>query len=261
MGPDSTPPGAPAAMPLLPKERPPCEMLWSRSGVFAQVRAMVFWVAAAVTGCLGQTALAGPVVQLEVVASSELPNDEMVVQLAVDRTGAAAEKLNDEVLDALNLALAKARRIEGVKARLGGITTQPEWGPQGKRTGWRVRGVMVLEGRDLRATGALAGELSADLQIAGVSFRLTPAARSREESRLLKEAATAFNERAQQTAAAFGFTAFELKNLNVNHAQGDPTRPMQMEMRASAMASKASVPTEGGEATVSLSIGGSVELK
>lgn len=205
---------------------------------------------------------AGPTVQVQVTASSELPNDEMVVHLAVDRTGSAAEKLNDEVLEALNLALAKARRVDGVRARLGTITTQPEWGPQGKRTGWRVRGVVVLEGRDLRATGALAGDLSADLQIAGVSFQLTRAARAREESRLLKEAAAAFNERARDTAAAFGFSSFELKNLNVNHAQGEPPRPMQMqmEMRAS-IASKAPVPTEGGDATVTLTIAGSVELK
>ena len=198
--------------------------------------------------------------QVQVTASGELANDEMVVQLAVDRTGVAAEKLNDEVLEALNLAIARARVVGGVKARLGSITTQPEWGPQGRRTGWRVRGVVVLEGRDLRATGALAGELSADLQIAGVSFRLTPAARAREESRLLKEAATAFNERARETAAAFGFSGFELKNLNVNHAHGEPLRPMQMEMRAS-MAAKAPVPTDGGEATVTLTIAGSVELK
>ncbi|HZH05474.1 MAG TPA: SIMPL domain-containing protein [Lautropia sp.] len=203
---------------------------------------------------------AGPTAQVQVTASSELPNDEMVVHLAVDRTGTAAEKLNDEVLEALNLALAKARRVDGVKARLGSITTQPEWGPQGKRTGWRVRGVVVLEGRDLRATGALAGDLSADLQISGVSFQLTRAARAREESRLLKEAAAAFNERARDTAAAFGFSSFEVKHLNVNHAQGEPPRPMQMERRAS-VASNAMVPTQGGEATVTLSIDGTVELK
>ena len=193
---------------------------------------------------------------------SELTNDEMVVQLAADRAGATPEKLNEEVLDALNRALAKAKTVGGVKARLGSITTQPEWGPQGKRTGWRVRGVVVLEGRDLKATGALAGELSSDLQIAGVSFRLTREARTQEESRLLKEAAVAFNQRALETAVAFGFGSYELKKLNVNHAPADPPRPMQMEMRAAApMAAKSFVPTEGGDSIVSLTISGSIELK
>lgn len=208
------------------------------------------------------TAHAGPSVQLEASARSELPNDEMVVQLAVDRSGAVAARLNDEVLQALNLAIAKAKTIDGVKARLGSITTQPEWGPQGKRTGWRVRGVMVLEGRDLKATGALAGELSEDLQIAGVSFRLTEDARTREEKRLIKQAAAAFNERARETAAAFGFGSFEVKTLNVNHAaESPPPRPMQMEMRAASAADKAFVPTDGGDAIVVLTISGSVELK
>jgi predicted secreted protein len=203
---------------------------------------------------------AGPTVQLKAGASSELPNDQMVVQLAVERSGPTAEKLNDEVLNALNLAIAKAKTVAGVKVRLGSVTTQPDWGPQGKRTGWRVRGAMVLEGKDLKATGALAGELSADLQIAGVSFRLTDEARIREESRLLKDAAAAFNARAKETAAAFGFGSFEIKNLNVDHAASNPPRPMQMEMRAATMASPPQVPTDGGDATVTLVISGSVEL-
>lgn len=204
---------------------------------------------------------AGPTVHLQAAARSELPNDEMVVQLAVERAGPTTQKLNDEVLNALNLAIVKAKTVNGVKARLGSVTTFPEWDQQGKRTGWRVRGVIMLEGKDLRATGALAGELSADLQIAGVSFRLNEAARAKEESRLLKEAATAFNERAKETAAAFGFSSFELKTLNINHATPDPPRPLQMEMRAATMASSPSVPTDGGDATVTLTISGSVELK
>ena len=217
-------------------------------------------VAAAALAFAG-VAHAGPTVHLEAAAHSELPNDEMVVQLAVERSGTVAEKLNDEVLDALNLAIAKAKTAQGVKVRLGSITTQPEWGQQGKRTGWRVRGVMVLEGRDLKATGALAGQLSEDLQIAGVSFRLTDEARRREESRLLTEAAAAFNERARETAGAFGFGGFELKTLNLNHAaESPPPRPMQMEMRASS-AAKSFVPSDGGDAAVILTISGSVELK
>lgn len=207
------------------------------------------------------SAHAGPVVQLQVTAMSELPHDEMVVQLAIERTGPTAEKLNDEVLVGLNRALEKAKAVPGIRARLGSITTQPEWGPQGKATGWQVRGVMVLEGRDLRATGALAGELSSDMQIAGVSFRLTELARASEQAHLLKQAAAAFNERARATAEAFGFSAFELQKLIIDHGGGDQPRPLQMEMRAAGMASKASVPTDGGDATVTLTVSGSVELK
>jgi predicted secreted protein len=228
----------------------------SQALAFAASAAFAGLVAAIAPG----TVLAGPTVELHASASSELPNDEMVVQLAVERAGPTAEKLNDEVLNALNLAIAKAKTVDGVKVRLGGVTTQPEWGAQGKRTGWRVRGVMVLQGKDLPATGALAGELSSDLQIAGVSFHLTEEARSREESRLLKQAATAFNERAREAAAAFGYGSFELKKLNVDHASPNPPRPMPMQMRASAAAAP-QVPTDAGDATVTLTISGSVEFK
>ena len=232
---------------------------WLSKNTAHALRTILF-ATLATLGAAG-AAQAGPTVELQASARSELPNDEMVVQLAVERAGPAAEKLNDEVLNALNLALAKAKTVDGVKARLGSVTTQPDWGPQGKRVGWRVRGVVVLEGKDLKATGALAGELAADLQIAGVSFRLTEAARAREESRLLKEAAAAFNQRAKETAAAFGFGDFELRKLNVDHAAPNPPRPMQMEMRAATMAAPPAIPTDGGDATVTLSISGSVELK
>jgi predicted secreted protein len=235
--------------------QPPMKNWLSKNGL-----GTISFVALTTLGTAGAVH-AGPTVQLQAGASSELPNDEMVVQLAVERSGPSAEKLNDEVLNALNLAIAKAKTVDGVKVRLGTVTTQPDWGPQGKRTGWRVRGAMVLEGKDMKATGALAGELSSDLQIAGVSFRLTEAARTREESRLLKDAAAAFNERAKETAAAFGFGGFELKKLNINHAAPNPPRPMHMEMRASAMAASPHVPTDGGDATVTMTISGSVELK
>jgi predicted secreted protein len=206
-------------------------------------------------------ALAGPTLHLEAIARSELPNDEMVVQLAVERSGPAPEKLNEEVLQALNLALAKTKTVPGVKARLGSVTTQPDWGPQGRRTGWRVRGLVVLEGSDLGATGRLAGELSSDLQIAGVSFRLTEEARTREQARLIEEAAAAFKAKAQQVAKAFGYESFELKTINLDHAATTPPpRPMQMEFRA-ATDSSAKMPTDGGDTTVTLTIGGSVELK
>lgn len=206
---------------------------------------------------------AGPVVELQAEARSQLPNDEMVVELALERTGDKAEALNDEVLKQLESALATARGVAGVKSRLGSVTTQPEWGPKGGRTGWRVRGSLVLEGQNLKATGALAGRLAETLQIASVQFRLTPAARAREESRLLKEAAAAFSTRAQETAQAFGFSQFRIRTLNINHAPEAPVRPVVMaRMRgaADAMAAPASVPTDGGEADVVLTIAGSVEL-
>ena len=41
----------------------------------------------------------------------------------------------------------------------------------------------------------------------------------------------------------------------------NPPRPMQMEMRAASMSSPPVVPVDGGDATVTLTINGSVELK
>ena len=207
---------------------------------------------------------AGPVVQLEAEARNQVAHDEMVVELATERRGDQPEALNQDVLRTVEAALARAKGIKGVKARVGNVSTQPEWNNQGQRTGWRVRGSLVLEGQDLKATGALAGELASTLQIASVQFRLTADARHREETRLLQQAADRFNHRALETAKAFGFSKFRIQSLTVNHAAGGPVRPVmaQSMMRAAGDTemAKAAIPSDGGEAEVVLTISGTVEL-
>ncbi len=201
-----------------------------------------------------------PSVELRASASSQVANDEMVVRLSAQASGTDMGTLNEQVLASLKAALDKSKAVSGVSARLGSVTTQPEWGPQGKRTGWRVQGSLVLESADMAALGALAGRLGAELSIDSVEFRLTAARRSVEENRLLREAADAFRERAAKTASAFGYAGYELRRLSVLTQGVRPPPPMPMAAMARATGARSDLPAEGGVATVEVSIEGSVSL-
>lgn len=201
-----------------------------------------------------------PSVELSAAASSQVANDEMIVRLSAQASGADMGALNENVLSSLNAALDKAKAVNGVSARLGSVSTQPEWDQQQrKRTGWRVQGSLVLEGSDMAAIGALAGRLGAELSIDGVEFRLTAARRQIEENRLLKEAADSFRERAMKTASAFGYSGYELRKISVRTQNLRQNPPMPMMARAAD--ARSDLPTEGGSATVEVAIEGSIRLQ
>jgi predicted secreted protein len=207
-------------------------------------------------------AVAGPVLSLDAQARAAVANDEMVVTLAIERDGAQVGALNDAVLSQLNAAIAEARGVEGVKARLGSIWTQPNYTRDGKAQGWRVRGEVVLESTRMAAVAQLGARLGERMQLSGVQFRLSAERRQAEERRLIAEAARAFRARAAEAATAFGFAGYELKEIALRSGGGSPgPRPMAAMARGAVAADAAPLPTEGGESDVVVGVSGSVELR
>jgi predicted secreted protein len=154
--------------------------------------------------CLAMPAFAGPTLELNEQARASVSNDEMVIVMAAERDGPQVGALNDAVLSQLNAAIAEAKKVDGVKARLGNISTQPNYTRDGKQQGWKVRGEVVLESQRVSALGQLGGRLGERLQVSSVQFRLSTAKRRAQEQQLVTEAAQAFRAKAQQAAVAFG---------------------------------------------------------
>jgi predicted secreted protein len=225
-----------------------------------RVQGAVRMLVAAVAIASAATVDAGPTLSLDAQARASVPNDEMVVTLAAERDGPQVAPLNEAVLAQLNAAIAEARAVAGVRARLGSIWTQPMHARDGKPIGWRVRGEVVLESEQVQALAQLGGRLGERMQLAGVAFRLSHARRRAEEQRLLAEAAQTFQARAAEAAEAFGFRSFELKDLSVRAAGQPGPRPM-MAARGVAEAAAAPMPSEGGESEVVVVVTGTVELK
>jgi predicted secreted protein len=205
-------------------------------------------------------AAAAPTLSLDASARATVSNDEMVVTLAVERDGPQPGPLNEAVIAQLNAAIAEARTVEGVRARLGQVWTQPNFTREGRPQGWRVRGEVVLESARLQPLAQLGGRLSDRMLLSGVQFRLSGERRRAEERRLLGEAAQAFRARAAEAAAAFGFTGYEIRELTLRGAGAAPPRPLGM-ARAQGDAASAPLPTEGGDSEVVVTVSGTVELR
>ena len=219
------------------------------------------WLAAAFAVIAWGQAHAGPTLTLSAEARARVANDEMVVAMAVEREGPQVGVLNDQVNREVADSLERARKVPGVQSRVGALQTIPTIGPQGRITGYRVRGELLLESRDFSALGQLAGTLGARLQVAWVSFRVSPQRRTEEQARLLKEAADAFRARSQAAALAFGFRDYELRTLSLDPGHGPMPRMFAQPMAVEGVRAAAPMPTEGGDSEIVVGVSGSIELR
>jgi predicted secreted protein len=227
------------------------------------VRPSTLLAAFACAAFCSTAALAGPTVQLAASASLRTPNDEMLVTLSVERDSPDVGAANREVLAQVREALEQARKVPGVQARLADMRTQPNWTPRGRAEGWRVHASVVLESLRMPELAELAGRLTRSMQVAGVQFRLSEAARRTLERELLARAGQQFRDKATETARALGYARASLREVSVSESGAGPIppRPMMAMARAGASAeADMAMPVEGGQAEVSATLSGTVEL-
>lgn len=200
------------------------------------------------------------VVTLDASATVEVPTDTLTITLFSEEQGPDPAELASRINARLDQALATAKATSGVEARSGQYQTFPVYDRAGQITGWRVRAEMVVESRDFKAAGALAGRLQPALKLGSMVFSLSRAAREKAEAALLTEALAKYSAKAQVIAKTLGFPGYTLGQINV-HSEGPfPPPPMPRVMAMAADASAGPVPTEGGKNAVTVSVSGSVVL-
>lgn len=200
---------------------------------------------------------------LEVQAGADIENDQMTVVLSATKEGPRAQELSQSVLAIMQRAIARAKRAEAVTPSLGNISTYPVWGPQGKKTeNWTVRANLVLVSKNFAALGALASELTDELQITSVAFNLSKEKRTQEEKRLLAELSESFREKAQAVTQAFGYRSYEIKSLNLNqNSSRGIVPPMRLAMASAAAESPAvPIPSDGGKTTVTIGVQATIDV-
>lgn len=199
-----------------------------------------------------------PSLRMEATARVQVANDEMVAVLAAERVGPTVGVLNDAVMTALNDAIKEAKAIPRINVRLGSFSTNPNW-ETSKQTGWNVRGEVVLTSSDMKALAILVGKLGQTLRVEGVSFRLSDKSREAEERLLVTKAAANFKEKADTATKAFGFSSYSVRELQLSQSGAQPVmRPMMASMVMKSGA--ASMPSEGGESDVAVTVSGLVSL-
>lgn len=203
-------------------------------------------------------AFAEATLSLDAAARSEVPNDEMVVSVAVEKKGADVGALNESVLAGLNAISSEAESIKGVNAQLANVNTSPVYADNAQ-TGWSVRGNIELRSKDMKALGKLSARLAKQYQIESMRFQLSQERRSREESALLKQAALNFRRKAEDAVGAFGYTGYEIKQLVLGSPEA--VRPYQANERMVMAASVSALPLAKGTSDVVVNVSGSVLMK
>ena len=213
---------------------------------------------ALVTG-FATSALAGPLVDLSADASRQAPNDQLQASAYVESSGENANDVAKKTNAAISEALAVAKSYPTVKVQSSGTQTYPVYGKNGKLEGWRMRSSISLQSKDHAAFSEAIGRLQKTVAISHLGAAPSPETYRAVESETIVDAIAAFRGRAKVVADALG-KGYVIKELNVG-AHQRPVPVFAMAKGSMAMAQElAPAPIEAGEATVSVTISGKIEI-
>jgi predicted secreted protein len=199
------------------------------------------------------------VLNLDAQATREVPYDIAVVTLAIDRESKNSDTLSAEINKILAEAMAEAKKA-GVSAESGGYYISPTYNNRNQRTGWHGRAEIILRSKDFTAIGKLSGELAEKMQMAGMSFDLSPERRQSEESHLIEEAVSNLKIKARTTVKLLGYQDFSIREMTLSQG-GAMLHPQLAAMARGTLADAAPVPVEGGKARISVTLSGSLQMK
>jgi len=205
------------------------------------------------------------VVSLTSSATLEVPKDWMSVTFSTTREGTEAAAVQAGVKEALDAALAQARKAakaEGhVEVQTGGFSLQPRINSKGVPIGWTGRAELVVQGRDMATIAELAGRVST-LTIAHVEYSISREAREKAEGELGAQAIARFRAKASDYAKAFGYGGFTVREVSVSTDAQQPPVPRAMAMmKAIAGGGDEALPVEAGKGVVTTTVSGTVQMK
>ncbi len=224
--------------------------------------AFLILLLAALAGPVQSTEVAPPrdVLSMTASATIEVPYDLMAVTLSTTREGSDAAALQSQLRQAVDTALAEARRAARpgqVDVRTGAFSLGPRYSSKGQLSGWSGQAELVLEGRDMSAIAQLAGRLNT-LTVARVGYSMARETREKAESEASAQAIARFRAKATDYAKQFGYGSYAVREVNIG---GDaPVQPMFRARAMAATAADESLPVEAGRATVTVNVNGSVVM-
>lgn len=211
-------------------------------------------------GALISSASAGPLVDLSAEASRQAPNDQLQASAYVESTGENAQEVAKKANAAISEALAVGKNYPTVKVQSSGTQTYPVYGKNGRVDGWRMRSAISLQSKDHAAFSEMVGRLQKTLAIGDLGAVPSPETYRTVENGTIVDAITAFRDRAKIIAEALG-KSYVIKEMNVGAQHQRPVPVFAMAKGAVAMAQDmAPAPIEAGEATVSVTVSGKIEV-
>lgn len=199
---------------------------------------------------------AGTQIELSVdgsqLAANDLASAVLFAESSAQRASDAARTVNTTMADAIK----RCRQNSGMVCRSGNTSTQPVHGKAGRIDGWRVRSELLVESTNIDAFSDFVGRLQESLSVSDVGLRPAANTRKQAEDAAIVDTLAAFRARASLIADTMG-KPYHITRLNVASHANVPMPVMRtMMMKAEA----APLPIEAGEATVSVTISGQIEL-
>jgi predicted secreted protein len=201
---------------------------------------------------------------LSATASIDVTHDLLAITFSTQREAADAAAVQAQLAQALQPALAEARKIARpgqVEVSSGNFAVYPRYAPKGGATTWQGSAELRVEGRDFDAITRLVGRIQT-LSVARVGYSLSREARDKAQTEVSAQAIARFRSQAEVHSKAFGFGAFTLRavELSTNESSSPPMPMFRASAAAAPMASEA-LPVEAGKASVSATVSGSVQMK
>lgn len=200
--------------------------------------------------------------RFQVESSRPVDNDRMQAVLGITAEDENPARLADNVNRTMDWALKRAQARPRIEVRSGGYRTHPVYDQERIRR-WRATQELVLEGGDFAALGTLIGELQERLQVTTVVFSVSPARRAAVEDELIGQALEAFRQRAELVRRQFAGRGYRVVDVSINTADSRPLPVLRAEALeiGSLAKSAAPVPVQAGTSTVTVSVGGVIELQ
>ena len=201
---------------------------------------------------------------LSASASTEVGNDVLVITFSTQREGADPAMVQAHLAQALNAALAEARKLARpgqVDISTGNFSVQPRYAPKGEPMKWQGVAELRAEGKDFDALTRLVGRIQT-LSVAQVGYRLSREAQDKVLADVSAQAIARFRSQAEAYAKAFGYTAVSIRAVEVSTSEATAPPTPRFRMAASDVAAAPpALPVEAGKSNVSATVSGSVQMK
>jgi predicted secreted protein len=210
------------------------------------------------------------VLNLNTSASIEVTKDVLSVAFTTTREGSDAQAVQNALKQALDAALAEARKIARpagqVEVQTGNFSLYPRYGnapPRGGSpviTGWQGSAELIVQGKDAAAIAQLTGRVQT-MTIARVGYLLSREAREKVEADAVAQSIARWRVQAQAMSQHFGYAGYSVREVNVaTNEPGHGPTPMMMQARSTAAAAEPALPSEAGKAEVTATVSGSVQM-
>ncbi len=211
------------------------------------------------------------VLSLTTSASVEVTKDVLTVVFSSTRDGADAQAVQSALKQALDAALAEAKKIAKpgqAEVQTGNFSLYPRYGnPNNPKAagqpaivGWQGTAEMQVQGKDAAAIAQLTGRVTT-MSIARVGYTLSKEAREKVEAEVTARAIAEWRAKAQQMSQQFGYGGYTVREVNVatNEPGGGPVPVMMSRAKAMTAADEA-LPTEAGKGEVTATVSGSAQM-